>query len=108
MMTTDPLDDVFRALAHADRRRVLDILREQPGANVKSICRHFDVSRVAVLKQLTVLERANLVISEREGRERRLYLNPVPIQMIHERWTDEFSSLWAGRVTDLKRRAERA
>ncbi len=108
MNTADNLDAVFQALAHPDRRRILDIVRQQPGGNVKSVCRHFDVSRIAVLKHLTVLERADLIVSQRDGRDRRLYMNTVPIQMICERWMDEYSALWSGQVTDLKRRAERS
>ena len=99
-------DDVFRALAHAARRRILDILREHPGANVNEVCAFFDTSRIAVMKHLRVLEEASLVVSRREGRSRRLYFNAVPIQMIYDRWTTEYSALWARRLTDLKYRVE--
>jgi DNA-binding transcriptional ArsR family regulator len=58
------------------------------------------------MKHLRVLEDAGLVISKREGRSRRLYFNAVPIQMIYDRWTTEYSSLWARRLTDLKYRVE--
>jgi DNA-binding transcriptional ArsR family regulator len=99
-------DDVFHALANAARRRILDILREHPGANVNDVCAFFDTSRIAVMKHLRVLEDAGLVISKREGRSRRLYFNAVPIQMIYDRWTTEYSALWARRLTDLKYRVE--
>ena len=48
------------------------------------------------------LEKARLVISEKQGRSRLLYLNIVPIQQIHERWSDEYSALWANRLTSIK------
>ena len=99
-------DDVFHALANAARRRILDILREKPGANVNDVCAFFETSRIAVMKHLRVLEDAGLVISKREGRSRRLYFNAVPIQMIYDRWTTEYSALWARRLTDLKYRVE--
>jgi DNA-binding transcriptional ArsR family regulator len=99
-------DAVFRARANATRRRILDILRERPGANVNEVCAHFETSRIAVMKHLGVLEDAALVVSRREGRSRRLYFNTVPIQMIYDRWTTEYSSLWARRLTDLKYRVE--
>ena len=51
-------DDVFRALANATRRRILDVLREHPGANVNEVCAFFDTSRIAVMKHLRVLEEA--------------------------------------------------
>ncbi len=106
-MNEEATDRVFQALASAHRRQVLDIVKADPGCSVKDVCRHFDMSRIAVMKHLTVLEQAGLLISEKQGRTRSLYFNPVPIQMIHERWTDEFSALWAHRIGALKHRAER-
>lgn len=106
MSDRDDLSDVFQALAHADRRTMLDIVRANPGGSVKDLCRHFDMSRIAVMKHLTVLERAGLILSEKHGRTKALYFNAVPIQQIYERWTDKYSALWAGRLTDLKRRIE--
>ena len=102
------MDKVFHALGSACRRRILDIVRNSPGCSVKYVCRHFDVSRIAVMKHLTVLEQANLLISEKNGRTRSLYFNTVPIQMIYDRWTDDFSAYWAEKVTALKYRVEQA
>ena len=67
---------------------------------------HFDVSRIAVMKHLRVLEEARLVVSQKDGRTRRLYFNPVPIQLIYERWTTEYSAYWSGGLTQLKYAAE--
>lgn len=102
------MDKVFQALGSASRRKILDIVRVKPGCSVTDVCRHFDVSRIAVMKHLTVLEQANLLVSEKNGRTRSLYFNAVPIQMIYDRWTDEFSAYWAERVTALKYRVEQA
>ena len=66
----------------------------------------FDVSRIAVMKHLAVLEEAKLLISEKEGRSRRLYLNLIPIQMIYDRWTTEYSAYWSGQMTRIKYLAE--
>ena len=99
-------DDVFHALANATRRQILDILRDRPGANVNQVCAYFDTSRIAVMKHLAVLEDAALVVSRKDGRSRRLYFNPVPIQVIYDRWTTEYSALWSRRLTDLKYRVE--
>ena len=49
---------------------------------------------------------AGLIISEKEGRSRRLYFNCVPIQMIYDRWTTEYSGLWASGLTKVKYRVE--
>jgi predicted transcriptional regulator len=108
-MQADEMDAVFAALSHEARRRILDILKKEPGCNVNRVCEFFDeMGRIAVMKHLDVLEAANLVVSRKEGRERQLYFNPVPIQMIHDRWTTEFSALWAKGLTRLKYKLERS
>ncbi|HET9977783.1 MAG TPA: helix-turn-helix transcriptional regulator [Burkholderiaceae bacterium] len=104
------LDAVFFALASEPRRRVLDVLKAEPGCNVNRVAEHFggEMTRFAVMKHLAVLEGAGLVIAEREGRAKRLWFNVVPIQWIHERWSSEYSAYWAARLTRLKRGAEGA
>ena len=106
----DALDAVFFALASEPRRRILDVLKQEPGCNVNRVCEPFDGSlgRFAVMKHLATLEAAGLVISERRGRDKLLWFNPAPIQWIHERWTTEFSAYWAARLTRLKYSAEGA
>lgn len=108
MITDGEMDAVFQALAHVKRRTILDHLRAKPGIGVGELARHFDTSRISVMNHLAVLEKAGLVISRKEGRVRRLYLNAVPIRMIQERWSDDFSDHWAGRLTALKTAAEAA
>lgn len=100
------MDAVFRALASAQRRQILDVVKSRPGLCVQELAEDFDISRVGVLKHLAVLEEAGLIASERDGRMRRLWLNPTPIQIIHERWTTEYGAFWAARLTELKRRVE--
>jgi predicted transcriptional regulator len=107
-MKPDEMDAVFAALSSEARRRILDVLKKEPGCNVNRVCEFFDIGRIAVMKHLTVLEEANLVISEKVGRERLLYFNPVPIHMIYDRWTTEFSAYWAGRLARMKYRLENA
>jgi predicted transcriptional regulator len=105
-MKPESMDKLFHALASETRRRMMDIVRATPGCSVMQVCRHFDVSRIAVMKHLQVLADANLIISEKQGRTRRLYFNPVPIQMIYERWTDEYSAVCASQLTEFKRAVE--
>jgi len=108
-MDVDEMDAIFAALASEPRRRVLDILKKEPGANVNRVCEFFDeMGRIGIMKHLAVLESANLVISEKVGRERHLYFNAVPIQMIHDRWATEFSAYWAGSLSRMKYRMENA
>lgn len=95
-------DTLFLALANATRRRILDVVWQSPGCTVGFVADHFDVSRIAVLKHLHLLEDAGLLTSQRQGRERLLYMNPVPLQLIQERWTDQYAGFWAGQLTRLK------
>ncbi|MCW5634185.1 MAG: helix-turn-helix transcriptional regulator [Rubrivivax sp.] len=106
----DALDATFFALSSDLRRRMLDLLKREGGCNVNAVCEHFagEIGRFAVMKHLAALERGGLVVSVREGRERRLWFDATPIQLIHERWTTEFSAYWAARLTRLKYRAEGA
>lgn len=106
MMNDRDMDAVFQALANESRRRMLDIVKEEPGIGVGALAGEFDVSRIAVMKHLAVLEEAGLVVSEKHGRTRKLYFNAAPIQMIHDRWTSEYSAYWAGQITRIKYLAE--
>ena len=105
--THDEMDAVFRALAHPDRRRMLDLLKERPGLNVNEISDEFSYTRFGVMKHLKVLEEASLVVSRRDGTARLLYLNAMPIQMIHDRWISEYSTLWTTALMRLKRDLEK-
>ncbi len=107
-MTNEETDQLFHALSHQIRRHILDLLRAEPGLAVGELAKSFDVSRIAVMNHLAVLEKANLVISQKEGRSRRLYINIMPIHEIYERWADNYSSIWSNRLSDIKTLAERA
>lgn len=96
------MDAVFQALAHTVRRRILDIVRARPGCNVNDVAAHFEMSRIAVMKHLKALETAKLLVAEKQGRHRRMYVNTVPIRMIYDRWTTEYSDVWAGALTSFK------
>ncbi|MGB5160583.1 MAG: ArsR family transcriptional regulator [Thermoanaerobaculia bacterium] len=85
---------------------MLDILKESPGCNVNEVSEFFDMTRIAVMKHLRVLEEADLVVSKKRGRARHLYFNVVPIQMVYDRWSTEYSALWARSMTRLKYKIE--
>jgi len=65
------------------------------------------MTRQAVTKPLRILEAANLVVSQKRGREKLHYLNPVPIHDIAERWIDKFERGRLQALADLKRTLER-
>lgn len=106
MFTYEDMDAVFHALAHHIRRDILDYLRLNPGASVGELASQFDVTRIAVMNHINVLEKAGLIISEKQGRSRHLHLNAAPIQMIYDRWIDSFSGYWARQLTSIKYAAE--
>jgi predicted transcriptional regulator len=93
---------VFDALGNETRRRILDLIKADPGCTVGELAAHFDVTRIAVMHHLRQLEDCELVISRKDGRARRLYHNPVPIQLIYDRWTTEYSGFWASKMADVK------
>jgi DNA-binding transcriptional ArsR family regulator len=84
------MDDVFRALADASRRRLLDSLRTRNGQSLRELCAGLDMARQSVSKHLAVLEAANLVTVRWRGREKLHYLNAAPISDIAERWISRY------------------
>lgn len=102
----EDLSRVFKALASDTRRAMLDLLRDGPRSTGEIVMHFPGLSRFAVMQHLKVLSRARLAVSRKEGRVRLHFLNIVPIQQVHERWVTRYESLWAGTLTNLKRRAE--
>jgi DNA-binding transcriptional ArsR family regulator len=64
------------------------------------------MTRQGVSKHLAILEGAGLVVTERVGREKRHYLNPVPIRRVHDRWIRKFETRRLDALEQLKRRLE--
>jgi DNA-binding transcriptional ArsR family regulator len=100
-------DAVFRALADSSRRHLLDRLRKRNGQTLGELCEGLSMSRQAVAKHLNILEGANLVAVQRQGREKLHFLNPVPIHQIAERWIGKFEHSRLGALSDLKMALEK-
>jgi DNA-binding transcriptional ArsR family regulator len=100
------MDKVFKALADAGRRLLLDRLRADNGQTLGQLCEHLDMSRQAVTKHLALLEEANLVVVIWRGREKLHYLNPVPIHEIARRWIGKFEEGRLRALAELKERLE--
>jgi DNA-binding transcriptional ArsR family regulator len=99
-------DLVFRALADASRRQLLDRLHLENGQTLGELCRGLDMTRQAVAKHLAILEEANLVASRRQGREKRHFINPVPINGIAQRWISKFERPRLAALAALKQTLE--
>ena len=104
---TEPTAPIFRALADANRRVLLDRLFERDGQTLGELCEYLpDMTRFGVMKHLGVLEEADLVTTVKVGREKRHFLNPVPIRLVHDRWISKFAEPVVGAMTALKTRLE--
>ena len=101
------MDDVFKALADPTRRALLDELFREDGQSLTSLEERFAMTRFGVMKHLKVLEDAGLVVARKQGREKRHFLNPVPIRLVHDRWVSKYAEPWAAGLSDLKERLER-
>ncbi|MCB2200980.1 metalloregulator ArsR/SmtB family transcription factor [bacterium] len=94
-------DILWKALSDPTRRALLDLLREGP-RTTGELCEPFRVSRFAVMKHLTVLRDAGLVLVRPEGRERWHYLNALPIRDLLDGYIDRYSGQWADRMLGLR------
>ena len=102
---TDP-DALFKAIADPSRRRLLDLLYEHDGRTLGELCEHLAMARQSVTQHLGLLEAANLVTTQRRGREKLHFLNPVPLQDIYERWIRKFEEPRLRALHQLKQRLE--
>jgi DNA-binding transcriptional ArsR family regulator len=97
------MEEVFRALADHHRRALLDALYDHDGQSLGALAATLpEMTRFGVAKHLAVLEEGGLVVTRRVGRSKLHYLNPVPIQLIHDRWISKYAAPWVGALTDLK------
>ena len=104
----DPQDAVFRALADPTRREIMDALFARDGQTVGELSQQFAdrMTRFGVGKHLSVLEEADLVLREKSGRTTRLYLNPVPIEQVANRWISRYAARFTTGLVDLQRQVE--
>src|SRR5436190_14254183 len=100
------MDVVFKALADPTRRILLDELFQEDGQSLSALGQRLPMTRFGVMKHLRVLEEANLVTAKRRGREKLHFLNPVPIQLVHDRWVSKYAEPWAATLSELKTRLE--
>lgn len=99
-------DRVFKALADPTRRFLLDMLYTRDGRTLTELESELEMTRFGVMKHLRILEDAGLITTRREGREKRHFLNPVPIRLIHDRWIDKYTERRVSALIDLKHSLE--
>lgn len=99
-------DTVFKALGDPTRRKLLDLLCETNGQTQGQLCEHLDMARQSVTQHLGILEQANLVSTVRRGREKRHFINPVPLHEVYQRWVRKFETQRLDLLNDLKTELE--
>lgn len=101
-------DTVFRALADPGRRALMDALFEEDGRSLTDLCAVLpSMTRFGVMKHLAVLIDAHIVVTEKVGRVKHHYLNPVPIRRIHDRWICKYTEAATSSLVDLAVQLER-
>ena len=84
----------------------MDALCERDGQTLGELCEYLSTSRQAVMKNLVILEDANLITVSWDGREKLHFLNPAPIQETYGRWVDKFVRQKAQALDSLKQDLE--
>ena len=101
----DQTQHTFRALADPTRRDILKILSAQE-MTIADVSGHFDMTRAAVKKHLTVLSDGGLITVEVRGRTRINRINPIGFAPVVN-WLDFFDSYWDDQLTALKTALEK-
>lgn len=101
-MTTEP--QVFGAISHAARRRMLDLLADGD-CPVNAIAAKFEMSRPAVSQHLRILLDAGLVTEQRHGRQRRYRLAPARLAPVRD-WLSHYERFWDDHFGRLARHLE--
>jgi DNA-binding transcriptional ArsR family regulator len=76
------------------------VLAQSDGQTLTQLCAHLPMTRFGVMKHLTVLEEAGLITTRKVGREKRHYLNPVPIRDVAA-WVEPYRRFWEERLDRL-------
>jgi DNA-binding transcriptional ArsR family regulator len=91
----------FDALAEPTRRRILDLLREQPRL-VGELTKELGLSQPGTSKHLRVLREAGLVTVRRDAQRRWYELRPEPLVEM-DAWLTPYRWMWEDRLDALER-----
>lgn len=98
-------DELWAALGDPTRRRLLDALLADGSGTATSLSDHLPVTRQAVAKHLAVLERAELVVSRKDGREVRYGVNEAQFARAVEQLA-AVGATWDARLRRIRGIAE--
>ncbi|MEM1387986.1 MAG: SRPBCC domain-containing protein [Pseudomonadota bacterium] len=103
------MDAIFKALNDANRRALLDTLRQKDGQTLQQLEQGLAMTRFGVMKHLKVLEEASLIATRKQGRYKYHYLNALPLQEVIDRWLEPLLVQPSARkILDLKAKLEGA
>lgn len=94
------LERVFQALADSNRRYLLDMLQQVDGQTLTELSAYLPMTRFGVMKHLDILEQAGLIVTQKVGREKLHYLNPIGM-LDAASWIDHYRRLWDERMNRL-------
>jgi DNA-binding transcriptional ArsR family regulator len=96
---SEPLDQIFQALADPSRRIMVERLTRSP-ASVSELAQPFAISLPGVIQHLQVLEASGLVSSEKVGRVRTCQIDAAALRRA-EQWINERRTSWERRLDRL-------
>lgn len=96
----DQLSNVLTAISHPARRAIISKLVAGP-ARFTDIAKLFDVALNAITKHLKLLERAELISREKQGREVFISFRPEPLQLVSG-WVHEYERFWTERLDQFE------
>jgi len=99
MVKYKPLDQAFSALADPTRREILERLSRGP-ATIGELARPFGMSLPGLMKHVRVLEGAQLVTTEKQGRTRECRLGPEHLEDATQ-WIEQYRDRWERRLGRL-------
>jgi DNA-binding transcriptional ArsR family regulator len=99
MVKYSVLDRTFSALSDPTRRRILERLAQGP-ATLSELARPFDITLPGLLKHVRILEQADLVVTEKQGRTRQCWLGSEQLDDAAQ-WIQTYRRRWEGRLDRL-------
>jgi DNA-binding transcriptional ArsR family regulator len=99
MIETGKRADVFHAIGDANRRRLLDLLRDEE-RSVQALVPHLGITVGAVSQHLKILLESGLVVRRKQGRFRFYRAEPRALKKVHD-WTARYRRFWESRLDRL-------
>jgi DNA-binding transcriptional ArsR family regulator len=96
---TISLDSIFSSLADPTRRDILRRLITHE-LTISELAKPYDLSFAAVSKHIKVLERAQLIIKQRRGKEQMVSVSPAALKDAAD-YLENYRLLWDERFQSL-------